>query len=227
MVEDHLLQRLATVDLVAAEPGVRVVWHGETLRDFLVWRADSPVHLHPRLLMLDLRVDRGPVVDPEAVRALVADGVAVLVFSAMGDPDLLRAVLRAGASGVLGKRDSEANVVAAMWAVLARRRWMSRELEALRSEPLRRPVLSEQERLALVLYASGETLPAVAEALGVQLNTAKKYLSRVKRKYADVGRPVRTKVELNAAARRDGLLDAAPPERGPDRDGPRSSLLDP
>ncbi|CAM3190149.1 hypothetical protein NODU109028_02605 [Nocardioides dubius] len=222
MVEDHLLQRLATVDLVAAQPGVRVVWHGETLHDFLVWRADSPVHLHPRLLMLDLHVDRGPVVEPESVRALVADGVAVLVFSAMGDPDQLRAVLRAGASGVLGKRDSEANVVAAMWAVLARRRWMTRELEALRSEPARRPVLSEQERQALVLYASGNTLRAVAETLGVQLNTAKKYLSRVKRKYADVGRPVRTKVELNAAARRDGLLDETP-----DVPGPHSTPPDP
>ncbi|GAA1098002.1 hypothetical protein GCM10009668_14190 [Nocardioides dubius] len=216
------MQRLATVDLVAAQPGVRVVWHGETLHDFLVWRADSPVHLHPRLLMLDLHVDRGPVVEPESVRALVADGVAVLVFSAMGDPDQLRAVLRAGASGVLGKRDSEANVVAAMWAVLARRRWMTRELEALRSEPARRPVLSEQERQALVLYASGNTLRAVAETLGVQLNTAKKYLSRVKRKYADVGRPVRTKVELNAAARRDGLLDETP-----DVPGPHSTPPDP
>jgi len=60
------------------------------------------------------------------------------------------------------------------------------------------------------LYASGLTLEAVASAIGVQPGTAKKYLERVKDKYAEAGRPVRTKIDLNRAAVRDGYLDERP-----------------
>jgi len=57
-----------------------------------------------------------------------------------------------------------------------------------------------------VLYASGLTLGAVSDALGVKPDTAKTYLARVKTKYAAVGRPVRSKVDLSNAARDDGFL---------------------
>jgi hypothetical protein len=43
--------------------------------------------------------------------------------------------------------------------------------------------------------------------MNVKPDTAKSYLARVKRKYAEVGRPVRSKIDLSRAAGRDGLLD--------------------
>lgn len=70
-----------------------------------------------------------------------------------------------------------------------------------------RPKLSIQEERALVLYASGLTLDAVAESIGVKPDTAKQYLERVKKKYAAVGRPARTKVDLSRVALADGYLD--------------------
>jgi DNA-binding CsgD family transcriptional regulator len=78
-----------------------------------------------------------------------------------------------------------------------------------------RPDLSIQERSALHLYASGLTLEAVARRMHVSPSTAREYLLRVRRKYADVGREVRTKTDLYAAALQDGLLDEDdPPPRG-------------
>ena len=52
----------------------------------------------------------------------------------------------------------------------------------------------------MVLYGSGATVNAVAAALGVRPGTAKKYLERVKVKYAAVGRPVRTKLQMSREA---------------------------
>ncbi len=68
------------------------------------------------------------------------------------------------------------------------------------------PHLSPQERVVLVHYASGLTLAAAARRAGVQPATAKKYLDRVKEKYAACGRVSYTKLDLAARAREDGVL---------------------
>lgn len=69
------------------------------------------------------------------------------------------------------------------------------------------PRLSGQERVVLIGYASGLTLGATARRAGVRPDTAKKYLERVKQKYADCGRESYTKLDLAVRAREDGLLD--------------------
>lgn len=68
------------------------------------------------------------------------------------------------------------------------------------------PSLSAQETTVLVGYVTGLTLASAARRAGVRLGTAKQYLDRVKRKYESAGRPARTKLELAARAREDGLL---------------------
>lgn len=207
VVEDHLLQRRRTEELVAAQPGLRTVWSGETLPEFLAWFAGAEEEQRPHLLLLDLMVERGPSATPEQIETVIDAGVQVLVISALASPALIRRVIRAGVGGVVGKRDSEADIVAAIWTSLGRGHWMSPELASVIAGDENRPTLSEQEERVLVLYASGLTLDGVAEALGIKADTAKKYLSRVKVKYADAGRPATTKLELNEVARQDGLLD--------------------
>lgn len=207
IVEDHLLQRRRTVELVTAQSGLRVVWSGETLPDFVAWLAEVEEAARPHILVLDLQVDRGESADPDTVRAVVNAGIRVLALSAMASPALVRQILRAGIGGMVGKRDDESAVVGAIWTVIGGGTWVTPELASVMAGDPDRPKLSDQEERALVLYASGLTLDSVAEALGVQPDTAKKYLSRVKAKYAAAGQPVRTKLELNAIAQRDGYLD--------------------
>lgn len=209
VVEDHLLQRRRTEELLGNERAFRVVHSCETLDEHVHWLRRTPEDRWPHLLILDLIVERGDDVDPDVVASLVGAGVRVLVLSAMASPALVRSVLRAGVSGVVGKRDSEEDVVAAIWSVLGRRSWMTQELAAVIAVDDERPKLSDQEERALVLYASGLTLDALAQSLGVSRNTAKTYLDRVKAKYAAVGREVRTKVDLGRVAITDGYVDPA------------------
>lgn len=207
IVEDHLLQRLRTEELIEHESGLKVVHACETLPDLLTWLATTNVRTRPHVVILDLVVDRGPDASADMVETLIAAGIRVLVLSALGSATLVRDVMRVGVHGIVSKRDTEADVVNAVWSVLRRRRWITSELGAALASRESRPPLSDQEERALVLYSSGLTVEAVAAAIGVRPGTAKKYLERVKRKYAAAGRPVRNKLEMSREAARDGLLN--------------------
>ena len=76
------------------------------------------------------------------------------------------------------------------------------------------PRLSAREHAVLLAYVSGLTLDTAARRVGIRPTTAKTYLARVKAKYAEVGRPARTKLELADRVREDRL--------GPDRQAPEA-----
>lgn len=206
IVEDHLLQRRRTEDLVGSLDGIRVVWSGENLTDFLAWARSLEVRNRPHLLILDLMVDRVGEVDPALVRKLVDGGLRVLVISAMASVPLVRSIIRAGVHGVVSKRDPEEEIIGAVLAALERRHWITSDVAGLIAGDANRPRLSDQEERALILYASGLTLDEVAKSLGVQPNTAKKYLERAKRKYTEAGDEVHTKIDIRRVVERDGLM---------------------
>jgi DNA-binding NarL/FixJ family response regulator len=208
IVEDHLLQRRRTEELLAADGNLRVVCSCETLPRLLQWlKAASPGD-RPHLLVLDLCVDRGPSVDPRAIAALVESGIRILVLSALASVTLVQAAVRAGVSGILAKQDSEDDILDAVRTVLHNGQWMTPELASIIAGDVTRPRLSGQEERALILYASGLTLQAVATALGVKRDTAKQYLDRAKSKYTAAGRPVHTKADMVRVAINDGYLQS-------------------
>ncbi|WP_271986459.1 response regulator [Pseudoclavibacter terrae] len=206
VVEDHLLQRTRTVELLRAAGDLQVVASVETLPDFVSWLRGTPRPDWPQLLVLDLMVERGESADPALIERLTKV-MSVLVLSALASPPLVRAVLRAGVKGVVGKRDSESDILGAVHSVLDDEGWLTPDLASVIAGDPDRPKLSIQEERAMVLYASGLTLDAVAGAIGVKPHTAKKYLARVKAKYAEIGRPVYTKIDIARAAREDGFFD--------------------
>ncbi|GAA2231325.1 response regulator [Herbiconiux moechotypicola] len=207
IVEDHLLQRRRTEELLGDGELMRVVHSAESMPEFIDWLAGAAADDRPDLLVLDLMVERGPSVDPVRLGELIDDGLRVVVLSALVSPPLVRQVLQAGVGAIVGKRDSEDDILAAVDEVLHDGHWMSSELAAVIAADAARPKLSVQEERALVLYASGLTLDAVASAIGVKRDTAKQYIERVKLKYVSAGRPVRTKIDLNRVATADGYLD--------------------
>ncbi|MGO2139918.1 MAG: response regulator [Leucobacter sp.] len=209
IIEDHLLQRKYTVSLVSAQPDMAVTFAGEELPELVNWLEGAEEAERPDLILLDLLVDRRPAAKPEVVRRLIREGSRVLVFSAAISPPLTRQLIRAGAHGVISKRDPEASILAAMRTVLAGGQWVSPELAEIIAHDPKRPALSDQEERALVLYASGLSLESVATSIGVKPNTVKKYLQRVRDKYAAVDRPLASRIEWRKAAHDDGYLALA------------------
>jgi DNA-binding NarL/FixJ family response regulator len=159
------------------------------------------------LVLLDLDLGSAGLVAEDQILRLRELGNAVLIVSAAGSPRHVQRMLRAGALGVVAKHDSLTDLGAAVSAALAGEPWMSPMLaQAIALDQIDRPVLSDQELLALQLYACGLKLDSVARRMGVASSTAKQYIDRVRDKYARAGLTVRTKTELHSIAVQDGYI---------------------
>jgi DNA-binding NarL/FixJ family response regulator len=206
LIEDHTLVRESIAGFLRTTRGLHIV----ALDGSLIHYLQQPARYKADLVILDLDLEAGEQARPDQVERLIAQGAHVLVVSALGTPALVKAMLAAGVAGIVSKRDGLARLGEAIQTVLAGEHWTSPELAAVLAQDPKRPALSAQEERALVLYASGLKLDAVARRLGVAPSTAKQYIDRVREKYADLGRDARTKTELYAAAVADGLLKTPP-----------------
>ncbi|MDV7132563.1 DNA-binding response regulator [Williamsia muralis] len=159
------------------------------------------------LVILDLRLEDGST--PKSnVEQLHAAGIKVLVFTTADYPDLVRAATSAGVLGVVRKSVRNTELVEAIRSAadgntVATMDWAS----AIDADPALSEVnLSPRQRQVLELYASGEPANRVASLTGLSTETVNVYLSRIRRKYADAGRPAPTKTDLYKRALEDGWL---------------------
>jgi len=200
IIDDHELVREGLRALVAAQSDgrARVVYCGASVEEAATTAA--------QVALLD--VDLGPRAGDVAAncRTLTSAGLGVLLISAFDDQASIRSGLAAGALGFVPKRVSYDELSAAVESVAADEMYLSVSLASLLAAAQDSPELSPREHDALRLYASGLTLAAVAGQMGISPHTAKEYLDRVRAKYRQVGRPVRTRTDLYAEASRDGLL---------------------
>jgi DNA-binding NarL/FixJ family response regulator len=202
--------RVAIVDDHALVADALAAWTGEHLPDVrIVYAGADPGQVPPGtdLVLLDIDLGAGAPDVEATTRRLVADGCVVLLVSAIGEAARIRPALSAGAIGYVPKRVGSQVLAEAVRAALAGELYISPDLAAVLVASVDRPDLSGQEEMALRLYASGLKLEAVARRMGISPHTVREYLARVRRKYAEVGRDVRTKTDLYAAALKDGLID--------------------
>jgi two-component system, NarL family, invasion response regulator UvrY len=132
----------------------------------------------------------------------------VLVLSMHAEEQFGVRVLRAGAAGYLAKKTSAADLIAAVRSVLAGRRYVSASLaERLAGEiglaPGRAPheLLSDREFQVFRLLASGKTVTASAEELGLSVATVSTYRARILEKMR-----FSTNAELTTYALKNGLM---------------------
>ena len=182
------------------------------------------------VVLLDLDLSDGTSAE-DNVAAILAAGPAVLVLSASDQPLSVRAAIRAGARGYALKSEQADQIRSAIREVAAGRDWISRQLAYILAtdNATDRPALSQQEKRALQLYATGLPMKSVAKSMAISEETVKQYLGRVRRKYALAGRTAATKLELYHRAVEDGHLPPAfltcHPSRLRSRKRPSSALI--
>ncbi|GAB18272.1 putative LuxR family transcriptional regulator [Gordonia effusa NBRC 100432] len=71
---------------------------------------------------------------------------------------------------------------------------------------LPRPVLTPREAEVLRTWLLVDSKPAVGQELFISLGTVNTHLTRIRTKYAEIGRPAPTKAALVARAVQDGLI---------------------
>jgi DNA-binding NarL/FixJ family response regulator len=99
-------------------------------------------------------------------------------------------------------------MVRAITAIINGKEWISPTLSVALNKSIS-PVeeLSPQEKKAVILYASGLKLEAVARRMAVAPSTAKQYIDRAKQKFKAGGFAVRTKTEMYKYLRNEGMID--------------------
>ena len=161
------------------------------------------------LVFLDFQL-KEPVSIEARVRTCRAAGAKVIVLSSLDSPEVRERAMKAGVADFLSKTLPMRDVMDAARRVMGidprhslHRDWRPLPVGAALQS---RPKLSAGETEALSLYASGLSTNEVAEQMGVQYETAKTYLRRVREKYAKVNRPASKKAELIRRAAEDGDL---------------------
>ena len=131
--------------------------------------------------------------------------VPVLVVA---PPGQAMAAMRAGAAGFVDWDDRPADLLSAVAALVAGRRWISPSVVAGLAEiafaplPRRADTLSEQQLAVLRHIAAGMTLREIAEAMGVSIRTVRTHRERIAERAG-----ARTTAELVRYAVEQGLLD--------------------
>jgi DNA-binding NarL/FixJ family response regulator len=159
------------------------------------------------LVLLDFQL-REPVSIEARVRTCRAAGAKVIVLSGVETPEARERALAAGAEDFLPKSMPMREVIEVA-RVATGLGPSGGPVYRRAGGPLlvSRPKLSPAEQEALRLYVSGLSTGEVAGRMGVQYETAKTYLRRVREKYARAGRPASKKAELVRRAAEDGLLE--------------------
>lgn len=203
VLEDHPLVCDAMVSLLVPHlEDVEIVYAGGSIAEATV--AIEQVGADLVILDLDLNDGRSPVSNVAAIADLE---VPVIVVSALGDPATIRACLSAGVVGYVSKQAKPEEVLDALRAALRGEQTMSPEVaSALLSQPDDQLSLSEQERRAMVLYASGLKMESVARRMNVSRTTAEEYIKRVRAKARKAGTPLPTKTDMYRLAQRAGML---------------------
>jgi DNA-binding NarL/FixJ family response regulator len=130
------------------------------------------------------------------------------VISALNNFESVKSAFSMGASGFISKESSNDEMVRAITAVINGKEWISPTLSvALNKSTSPTEDLSPQEKKAVILYASGLKLEAVARRMAVAPSTAKQYIDRAKQKFKAAGFSVRTKTEMYKYLRNEGLID--------------------
>ncbi|WP_417564248.1 LuxR C-terminal-related transcriptional regulator [Microbacterium sp.] len=204
LVDDHAIVALAVEAVVAEVPGLTFAGSSDTVPELLEKWPDID------LAILDLRLADGssPVAN---VDRLTAAGARTMVLTSGESPYLMRAVAKCPIVGLLRKSAPREVLETALREIVAGEIQLSTEWAAVMdSDPdIESAGLSPQEERVLAQFAQGVKAQTVAYDLAIAKNTVDDYVRRIRAKYAAIGRPAHTKIDLYQRAVEDGILPSS------------------
>lgn len=179
VIDDHVLVRVGASRLVDDLPGFSCV--GAAADG--VTGLEACRSLRPDLLLLDLHLPApagmpeqppGTLLGLELARVLAGEQpkLRILVLSSRTDLPTVRAALRAGAAGYIGKDFAFEELEQALRTVMDGHRWLSRPLAQALDSDERPPVrLTPRQRDVLSHIARGHSNKEIARSLSVSVKT--------------------------------------------------------
>jgi len=193
LIDDHPIVR-AGLSAVLEGAGHRIVGEGADITQAL----SDVSRLAPDVVMLDLQLDGRSGFEVLAEMQQRQMSAKVIVLSMSDQPRNVAEALRMGAAGYVLKGSAGTELLAAVEAVMQRRRYLGAGLtdiavQGLTTDAERGNTLSPRERQILVMVARGKSSAAIGEELHLSPKTVDTYRSRLmaKLELADVPALVR------------------------------------
>ena len=205
IAEDHAILRDGLRALLAKEGDIDLC--GEAADGH--GAVEMAARERPDVLVLDIGLPGLNGVDALRRIRAATPRTAVVVLSMHASPSIVRAALRAGASGYVVKGRGVADLLAAVRAAASGDAFFSPEVARIvRDESLRAPAhdadpfeaLTPREREVLALVARGRTSKEIAAALGLSAKTVEGHRERLREKLG-----LRTTADLVRFAIEHGL----------------------
>ncbi|MDY5597982.1 MAG: response regulator transcription factor [Kiritimatiellia bacterium] len=175
IADDHAIVRMGLAALLEPESGIRVI--GEADDGDVAIR--KTMRNKPDIVIMDIMmpVRDGISATQEIKSRLPHTRVLILTTSTVSD-DLSRA-LEAGADGAITKSNANAQLLTAIRAIAAGKRWVSPEIEKqIATDP---PVqkLTERQEQVLSSIVRGLTNADIAHQLGIREDSVKEHLNLI------------------------------------------------
>jgi two-component system response regulator NreC len=203
LADDHAVVRRGLRALVEAAAGLQVLAEAANVTD-----AERLTRMHrPRVLVIDLNMPGGSVLEAIPRLREHAPGVGIVVLTMQDDPAFARQALQAGALGFVLKESAEEELLQAIRNAAVGDTFLNPRLGArIAAEPAARPEggLSEREVALLRLLALGHTNAEIAEHLYLSPRTVETHRAQVQHKLQ-----IGSRAELVRYALDHGLLDQA------------------
>ncbi len=185
VADDHALMREGLVELLKKHADIKVVATAANGREAVRLASEH----QPQVAIFDISMPELNGIDATRELAERLPGVRVIVLSMHAGAQHIFQALGAGAHSYLLKQSAGEEVAAAVRAVAAGRRFMSREVSAIIAEQMGRPApsglfetLSSRERQILQLVAEGRSSAAIGLDLHLSPKTVDTYRSRLMQK---------------------------------------------
>jgi DNA-binding NarL/FixJ family response regulator len=186
LADDHQVLR-DSLKLLLEQNGCKVIGEASSGEEAL----EIAAKVHPQVLVMDLEMPGvgGLAITHRIVK--LSPAPRVLILSAYDDEEyVVEALTRAGAAGYLLKSDGAGELINAVQAVNAGKRYLSPSvapilLGRLQSPNPSRPIfdlLTRREREVLRLIGQGATSKEVAHRLGISPKTAQVHRDNLKQK---------------------------------------------
>lgn len=175
IADDHAIVRMGLAALLEPESGIRVIGEADD-GDVAIRKA---MRNKPDIVIMDIMmpVRDGISATQEIKSRLPHTRVLILTTSTVSD-DLSRA-LEAGADGAITKSNANAQLLTAIRAIAAGKRWVSPEIEKqIATDP---PIqkLTERQEQVLSSIVRGLTNADIAHQLGIREDSVKEHLNLI------------------------------------------------
>ncbi len=187
IVDDDDLMRAGLIELLTADPDIRIVGEAATGRQAV----DRARALAPDVVLMDVRMPDVDGIEATRLLATAAPLTKVLILTTFEQDDYVFGALRAGASGFLLKRTRPEELIAAVHAIAAGDSLLSpsvtrRVIDRMAQQPVPEYAANRQlddltprELEVLHALARGMSNREIAAALTVEESTIRTHVRRI------------------------------------------------